>query len=79
LQAVSIANLPTTANVSESATTETLIHVLEFAPVGLYTCTVDSYTPTRAEGNPFIMQNTPADGNVFCWCGVAFFLFKNKI
>lgn len=67
-QPVTIVNLPTTANVSESATSETLIHTLKFAPAGLYTCTLDSYAPTRAEGNPFIIQNTPSAGTKHFKC-----------
>ncbi|KAL4234961.1 hypothetical protein ACF0H5_006602 [Mactra antiquata] len=56
---VSISNLPTTANVSESETGEKLVHTLTFTSVDNYTCIIDSYIPTRPEGNPFLIQNNP--------------------
>ena len=56
LQIVSFTNLPNTASVSESVTTETSIQTLYLSPSGTYTCSIDDYSPTRADGNPFIIQ-----------------------
>ena len=61
-QPVSITNLPSHGNVSESETTESLVSTLEFSAPGPFTCTIDSYLPTRVEGNPFLVQLTPTSG-----------------
>ncbi|XP_052818190.1 protocadherin Fat 1-like [Mya arenaria] len=61
-EAVTISSLPTTESVSESVTSETLVHELVFSPAGSYTCTLDAYSPTRTEGNPFVVQDTPTPG-----------------
>lgn len=56
-QAVKINNLPGFGSVSESVVTETLVKTLTFDSAGPHACSIDTYEPTRAEGNPFLIKN----------------------
>lgn len=78
-QSVSITSLPTTANVSESATAETLVHTLTFSPAGTYTCVLSSYSPTRAEGNPFLVKTIPSTTGILTAYYLLLLLFGAKL
>lgn len=71
-QSVNINNLPDFGSVSESETTETLVFTLAFDSTGPHTCTMDSYLPTRTEGNPFLVKPTPSSGKCFVICIYSF-------
>ena len=63
-QDVKITNPSSFGSVSETATTETLAYTLMFASAVPHTCTIDTYSPTRPEGNPFLIKATPTSGKL---------------